>query len=180
MKSTKPLFTTFLMLVCAMLSFTVANAQTYDVATSETEGTTYVRYTGDVDMTADGDSIASHYTQALYIGDSNQGTAVLQLDIPDSTGTEDINVFVEFSQDRLSWTSISTAVIDAATNGTTYDTLSTVGGTALIEYSGSTWMRLHYDGQTGNPELVLNWSAYLPKSTGAPPRGVPNVADRRQ
>ncbi len=158
----------FLALALAVIQ-PVAQAQTYNITTSVKEGFTYARYTGTIDMdTEDGDSIASHYTQPFFIGNSNQGIGIVTVTVPDSTGTEDINLFVEYSNDLTNWKSISTAVKDQMTAGVTYDTLSTVGGTALIEFKSSIWARLHFDGQASNPGNILTWEAYMPKNTGAP------------
>ncbi|MEP0004576.1 MAG: hypothetical protein ABJ387_03520 [Balneola sp.] len=168
----------FIMLVIAFLASPLF-AQTYNTPVSSSEGASYVRYSGTVDMTADGDSIASHYSQAVYIGDSNQSIGVIQFAVPDVTGTEDINVFIEVSDNRKDWISISTAVKDQLTAGTTLDSLHVVGGVTLLEFKGSVWLRIHIDGQTSNPSNTITWDVYLPKNSGAPPQSVATVENRR-
>lgn len=159
----------FLALLLLALVFAPVEAQTYNIATSVKEGATYARYTGSIDMaTVTGDSIASHYTQPFFIGNSNQGIGIVTVTVPNVAGTEDINLFVEYSNDLTNWKSISTAVKDNLLAGVTYDTLSTVASISLIEFKSSIWARLHFDGQTGNPRNTLTWEAYLPKNTGAP------------
>lgn len=150
-------------------------AQTYNIPVSEKEGYTFARFTGTIDMAEEPED--SHYTQAFYIGNSNQGLGVVSVSVPDSAGTEDIDLYVEYSNDLVNWTSIQTAVAEQLTAGVTYDTLSTVGGTALLEHKSSIWARLHFDGQSGNPENVLTWEAYMPKNAGAPPATATFVAN---
>lgn len=168
-------FKTLFILIFAMLMMIPAVAQTYDSAANEAEGASYIRYTGSAAIT----TTESTYTQAMAIGDANQSIGVVKLRLPDVSGTEDVNVFVEFSNDLQNWTSISTAVYDALSTTAIYDSLDTVGGAALLEYKGSTWMRLHFDGQTGNPTNTLYWDVFLPKNTAAPLSGAANTVNRR-
>lgn len=128
-------------------------------------------------MSSDGE--ASYYTQVLYVGDANQGVSGLSVELGDSTGTEDLNVLVEFSHDRLNWNSISTAAIDAAAAGYNVGTIHDIGGSNLVEFDGALYMRLHFDGQTGNPAATVDWNLYLPKNTGAPLRGIGFVENRK-
>lgn len=150
-------------------------SQTYDSPVTEVEGASYIRYTGAAAIT----TTESTYTQAMHIGDANQGIGTVTLSLPDVTGTEDVNVFVEFSQDLLTWTSISAAVKDQLSTTAAFDSVHVVAGTTLIEFKGSVWMRLHFDGQTGNPTNTLTWSVFLPKNSGAPSQGLANAVNRR-
>src|SRR5690606_16601407 len=111
-----------------------------------------------------------HYTQAFYIGDANQNTASVSLVCSDVTGTEDVDVFLELSQDRLNWITISTALKDQLQTTLVYDTLNIIGGVNLQQYKNSVWARLKFDGQANNPSTTVSWSAFLPKNTGAPSR----------
>ena len=174
MKSLK--FISFLIL---MLAFAVpgAQAQTYNSTVNVKEGYTYARYTGSIDMTSGADSTGSIYTQGFFIGNSNQGDGIVSVTIGDSTGTEDVNLFVQYSNDLTNWKNISTAVSDAMGAGVTYDTLNVVGGTTLIEFKSSIWARLHFDGQSGNPSGVLTYEVFMPKNTGAPPSNSTFVQD---
>lgn len=160
-----------------MMTAFSAFGQTYDTAATLTEGSTYVLYSGEVDMS--GAAEGSYYTQAIYVGDSNQGAGVLQVEIGDSTGTEDINVILETSHNRLSWSAYGTAVIDAATAGTTTASFDVISATEVAAFNGAIYVRFHFDGQTGNPAGVVDWSAYMPKNSGAPNAGVGAVANRR-
>ncbi len=175
----KPPYALLLMLIISLFVNVQAFSQTYDTPVNASEGATYVKYSGTVDMTADGDSIASHYSQALYIGDSNQSVALIQFSVPDVTGTEDLNVFAEFSQNRKDWSSVSAAIHDQLTAGVTYDTLHIINTTSIIELQGSVYLRIHVDGQTGNPSNTITWDAYLKKNQGAPARTVATVLNRR-
>lgn len=170
-------FRILLFTILLTLFATVAMGQTYDTPTSASEGSTYVLYSGEVDMTAGAED--SYYTQALYIGDSNQSIGGLMVEVGDSTGTEDINIFVEYSQDLLTWNPISTAAKDLQGAGTDFYTINDIGGSTLDEFTSAVYVRLHFDGQTGNPALVVDWSLYLPKNTGAPLRGIAAARDRR-
>lgn len=143
-------------------------AQIYNTPASAREGATYVRYTGTVDMTADADSVGNHYTKALFIGNSNRDYGALTLHIPDVPGTEKISVYADFSNDLTTWKSIGTAVITDAGNGISLDSLHVVDADTLFEFQSLLWLRLHFDGETGNPANVITWDVFMPKPKGAP------------
>jgi len=171
----KSLFSIFAILLLGF-SF-MAMGDTYNYTTSADEGATYVRYLGQVSLASD--SVGNHYTEAFYIGDSNQNTAYTSLVCSNVAGTEDVNVYLECSQDRLNWVTISGVLKDQLTTTQVYDTLNVIMGVNRLEYKSSVWARLKFDGQTNNPSTTVTWSAYLPKNTGAPSKNVAQVLPKR-
>lgn len=166
----------FLLMLLALAGpATAVLAQTFDTPATPDEGHTYIHYFGTVDMSPD--SLDSYHTQALLVGNANQGAAILQGIAADSTGTEDINIFAEFSQDLKSWHQLTPAVVDSQSITVTYTSLHTAAGDTL---DGSLWLRLHFDGQTGNSPTTVRWDVFLPKNTGAPELGAAVIRDRRQ
>ena len=71
---------------------------------------------------------------------------------------DDVDVFVEYSPDRSTWklsTQASGKILDDLNGGTLQaDTVNVVAATADVLYNSTIWMRLKYDGQTGNPEAT--------------------------
>lgn len=171
----KKLIITLLFMVLGFGLFVAGD--TYDYKTNIDEGRTYVRYLGQIDMS--NDTTGNHYTQALFIGDANQATGMLQAVCSNVPGTENVNVFLQLSNDRLNWIEIPTAIRTGLSTTVIYDTLNIINGVNRVEYKNSVWMRLKFDGQTGNPSTTITWSAYLPKNPGAPPTGVAAVNNRR-
>lgn len=162
--------------VLVLSGFTAILGTTYNQTVNISEGETTVSYYGTVDMSAD--TTGTWYTQDMYIGDMNESAAYIRAVASDVTGTEDVNVTVEFSNDRLTWDTVGD-VIDNLNTSVVYDTLSTVAGTALAQYKANRWMRIKFVGQTGNPSTTLTWYAFLQKNAGASDSRVGRVANRR-
>lgn len=163
-------------LLCVFPLF--AGAQdTYDYSVSIDEGLSFVRYTGSLNVFPD--TTGNHYTQAMFIGDLNQNTGMFQGICSNVPGTESVNVLLQVSNDRLNWVEIASPLRSALATTAVYDTVNVIQGVNRIEYRNSVWMRLKFDGQTGNPRTTISWSVYLPKNTAAPPRGVGAVANKR-
>jgi hypothetical protein len=89
------------------------------------------------------------------------------------TGTEDVNVLVEYSMSGANATALADANNSGAVDGldaltVTYksDTLTTYEGTASPQFKTKPiWMRLKFDGQTGNPaNSDVYWWAIFRKS----------------
>jgi len=161
---------TLLMILCLVIvSVSVQAAaidSTFNVASHPDEGATYVRYAGTVDMSAD--SVGTYFTQALFIGDANQGTAVLRAVCSNVTGTEDVTVYAQFSMDRKNWDdagAIKTSL------GTSFAYTDSVGKAQSTWYKGDLWVRFRIVGNTGNAPTTVSWDLFVPKTTGAPPRG---------
>lgn len=135
------------------------------------EGFDYVRYYGTVDMSDD--TTGSHYTQAFLIGNANAVDGMLQAACSEA-GTEDVNVFVEYSHDRTTWTAGTTdGDLDALGTTTVNDTLGIAAGVDQILYHNLIWARLHFDGQTGNGDTTVTWSVSLRKNDIVQERGRP-------
>jgi len=172
----KKLLHNFLMIFAVIAAFAIPlQAQTYDSAVTVVEGSTFIRYTGSAEVT----TTESTYTQAMFLADASANYAFIAASLPDVTGTEDVNVLVEFSNDLLNWTAGGTTVIDQLTTTARYDTLNSVAGTEFTYWKGSVWFRLVFDGQTGNPTNTASWNVILPKNAGAPLKGAANAVNRR-
>lgn len=173
----KSLFNFATMMAVVVLSgFTAILGTTYNQAVSVSEGQTSVSYYGTVDMTAD--TTGTWYTQDMYIADMNESAAYIRAVASNVAGTEDVNVTVEFSNDRITWDTVGD-VIDNLSTTVKYDTLSTVAGVALAQFKTNRWMRIKFVGQTGNPATTISWYAFLQKNEGASTTGVGRVANRR-
>ena len=164
-----------LIIFAALTALVPAQAQTYDAAVNVVEGSTYIRYTGAISV----DTTASTYTQAMLLAEANQGLSFIRASMPDVTGSEDVNVLIEFSNNLSDWTAGATTVIDALDATAVFDSLNFINSTEFLHWKGSIWFRLVFDGQTGNPSNTVTFDAVLPKNTGAPKLGPGKVSNRR-
>jgi len=96
--------------------------------------------------------------------DFTNGLGHIQIWATDITGTEDYNGYIEFSNSTTGTTFQSLATDGDLDQMTTTVKLDTVGYANGIKTHGAKYMRLKFDGQTGNPHsLVINWYIYLVK-----------------
>ena len=98
----------------------------------------------------------------MRISDLNSGHCYIGAICSDVTGTEDVNVLVEYSFDRtnaLATALNSGAIDDMDALGTTMkiDTVDVIGGANCGYYKAALWMRLKFDEQTNNPATVISW-----------------------
>lgn len=122
------------------------------------------------------DSTGSHYTPKIYIGDANAidpvdtsflKSAFIWMDITE-VGTEDVDVFVDYSYDGTTWYELGSTAIKTA-QGTTaaYDTLNVIEGVRQLGYNFANYLRVEFDGQTMNSGAIITWSVALPKEPGS-------------
>lgn len=136
---------------------------TYDYTVNFEPGIDYIRYYGTVDMSSD--ATGNHYTQAFLIGNANAVDGGVKVICSDVTGVEDVNGFIEYSDDLKNW--------KVGATDTNLDSISIVLKATLIGKVGandetlfhtSKWARLKLDGQTGNPGTTVTWSVFVSKN----------------
>jgi len=141
-------------------------------------GTTYVQivdpinrigklgYSGTVTFT---DTVvgAIYYTQAFYIGAVNYSDAMARF-ICSEVGTEDINVFIEYSVDGSAWVAGTTdSDLDAVGTTEVLDTIGIVQGVNELIYHTFFFMRYKFvAGVAVNDGLVLTWVTAFIKPAG--------------
>jgi hypothetical protein len=118
-------------------------------------------------VTCSGSTDNSFYTQAMRIADCNLGNAYIGAVCSALTGTEDVNVKIEYSLDRTNWLDSSVnngVIIDNVTTNMKIDTLNVYRGVYCTYYPAALWMRVEIDEQPSNPACVVSWYVILPKS----------------
>jgi len=171
----KAVYRGVLSFIAALLLLCIpAQAQTYHTGGSCDASTAQLVCYGSISMGAD--STGSHFTPKIYIGDANAidasdtslvNSAFIWMDVSE-VGTEDIDVFVDYSYDGSTWYELGGTAIKVA-QGTTaaYDTLNVIGGTRQLAYNFASYLRVEFDGQTMNSGAVITWAVSLPKEQGA-------------
>jgi len=153
-----------------------ATGKTYNTSVSASEiagpGNTWVMYSGVTPTTVATDSIGDFYTKAMWIPEYNNSNCFFDLKCYNSaTGTEDMNVYVEYSYDRTTWfvgAANSGEIYDQLTTTRVSDTLNVIVGSIDTFYRCAPWMRLHFDLQAGNPiGTYANWKLVFRKSADA-------------
>lgn len=176
MKTFYRTFFAFTFLAVGLRAFAPPLADVANVAVSETEYESGVVYYGSVPFAA-GNLEDSHRTQGMFIGNSNQAATYAYFSCTNVTGTEDINVLLECSNDADTWyTNASWVVRDALSTTAVVDTLSTVVGVGS-PMPAFPWMRLVFDGQGSNVATTCSWSSYMKKNGGAPANGTARSID---
>ncbi len=137
------------------------------------EGPTFVVYE-DTLMFADGEKTDNVYSQALWIADANLEYGQISAWCSDGTGTEDVDIYVEYSADPSaadsSFSGSATAYLDQVQTTAKWDTLGIDPATLKQDrMRGALWVRIKADGQTGNPaNTILHYSLFFHKKTNAP------------
>lgn len=150
-----------LLLVCApVLADTTA-------VSFMTEATTkgQIIYYGSFEV-VDSTANSTYYTQAMWVGGCNENNAYGYF-VCSEAGTEDINVFVEYSRDLITWDAGTTnSALDAVGTTGKFDTLNIVAGAKDLEYWVLPWMRLKLVvGQNMNTPIFY-WTVTLTKPEG--------------
>lgn len=165
----KKLLVLIVSLVCVGTLFGAATGITYNTTTNVEvgpKGTDYVLFYGQTTATVATDSIGDQYTKAMYIADFQVETtnAFFFVDGYDVTtagsGTEDCNVYVEYSFDRTTWVvgaAASGKIQDQVVTTAFTDTLNVIAGATDTNFNIYPWMRLHFDYQAGNPIGAYLW-----------------------
>jgi len=102
----------------------------------------------------------------------------IQLWITNIAGTEDVNGFIQFSNTTTGadFQHLTTdADLDQIQTTVKFDT---VGISETIKCNGARYMRLYFDGQTGNPDgASLNWYIFFTKPEKAWNKSIGSVGD---
>src|SRR3989304_2771869 len=148
-----------------MLSSPVFAGTTYDKDVSAVERPGKLFYYGTVTFT-DSASGAIYYTQAFYIGATNVSYAMGRF-VCSEAGTEDVNLFVEYSMDAENWVAGTTdADLDAVGTTAKIDTIGIVESSVQLLYR--TWLFMRYKfvaGQNMNA-ATLSWGTAFIKPAG--------------
>ena len=160
----------FLIVVLVLVGAFAAQATTnYNETVSPINRIGKLAYHGAVTMTTAKGLTTSdiYYTQAAYVGAVNASDALARF-VCSEVGTEDVNVFIEYSLDAATWVA-----------GTTDLDLDAVGTTAVLDTIGQaektneqiyhTYMFIRFKlvpGATVGNGLVLTWSAAFIKPAG--------------
>ena len=114
------------------------------------------------------DSEGNYYSEPINLGGWNVSDGYIQITHANITGTEDVDVTYQYSYTKSNFGTWTAGTADAnvtqLTGGTAAnDTLGIAGGTDQILFHNSLWMRVKYDGQTGNPQVTLTTYIWLNK-----------------
>lgn len=172
----KSIFSLAALLVCAALVFGAANGTNSNCATQVRSYPGFVIYSGTF-TTAATDCVGTFYTKAMNIGGLSTDNAYSYLVMSNSArGTEDVNVYVEYSFDRSTWTlgSLASGVIkDQLTTTAIIDTINVQTGVHDPYYAIHPYMRIKFVGQTGNPVATTGtWKVKLFKDPTWPASSV--------
>lgn len=157
------------MLVLLLCSWQAKAADIYDENVKVLETKSSIIYYGSTYYAAargTGDSLTNHFTQFFEIIDCNDNPAYLYAYCTDVAGTEDVNVLAYYSMDCDSHivSSLNSGVIlDQLTTTPAGDTINVFGAAYDEMFGGSRWMRLCFDGQTGNTNCYVYWWAVFTK-----------------
>ena len=170
------LFVSFICLVLmifAVQCFAAGTSTLWNRDTYKDEGapgSAWVHYYGSTaTVIANTDSIGTHYTKAMWIGDYNQLNCYYSMVMSNSArGTEDCNVTIQYSADGdTSWYagSVSSGKIkDQLTTMQVQDTVNVIVGVNDDNYPTGLWCRLKFENQAGNPYLTtLTWHLFFRK-----------------
>jgi len=155
----------FAMVLVMLFAFIIPvyAGDTYEQTVRRRVFSTGVLFYGTVDMTAD--SVGSWYTNSMFIGNCNTNNAMIWAICSNVTGTEDVNVFAQYSQEYDgTWVladSASGKIIDALGTTTKRDTINVIDGVNDSTYPAARWLSLKFIGQTSNPLTTVSWYVFL-------------------
>lgn len=142
------------------------SADQYNQTVKVYESPTHVVYYGTIIFTAS-NLEDNWYTQAMPILDLQGDAGFVWAVCSDVTGTEDVNILIQYSPDRTNWTTSSLnsgVIIDQVQTTMKGDTLSTYTGVRDTYFPGARWMRLNADGQASNVATTVSWYIVLKKT----------------
>jgi hypothetical protein len=151
----------------AAIAFVVAMGFTYQQATETQQD--YVRYTTNLDFTAD--STSDQTSDGYFIGSLYDKEAYGRFALETVyAGDHEVDVYLDFSHDGITWDQYSTVLIDSLSSTVTFDTLTTILGTAPLQWKTSKYFRFRLDPQTGSNQFRFRSDVKIPR-TG---RNIPN------
>jgi hypothetical protein len=147
------------------LAYAVFGASYYDKAVSKRDLPGRVIYFGSVAF-ADSASGTNYYTQAMLVSPFSAANAYGYF-VCSEVGTEDVNVFVEYSNDRLTWYAGTTnSSLDAVGTTAKTDTLNIVAGAHDMIYHTFVWVRLKFTAGQAINSTTITWSVGFDKPSG--------------
>lgn len=122
-----------------------------------------------VDAFAMTDQEGNYYSEPINLGGWNTVDGYIQIQHTNETGTEDIDVTLQYSYTKSNfgtWTDGgSDGDLEQLTGGTTLnDTLGIADTVDQIVFHDSLWMRVKVDGQASNPATTVTIYVWLNKS----------------
>jgi hypothetical protein len=139
MKKLKYLFISLLLIVSISFAGT-----TYDQTVSANDTRPGILYYYGTVTFSDSGSGAIYYTQCMYIGSVKGAYGYIHAACSEA-GVEDVNVFIEYSNDRTTWVLGTTDPgLDALGTTQKEDTVGIVSGSAEIKYKTYNWMRYKF------------------------------------
>jgi len=163
MKTSKLFLTVVLVLIGV---FAVQAGSTYVQIVNPINRIGKLAYSGTVTF-VDTVTGATYFTQAFYIGAVNYSDALARFQCTE-VGTEDINVFTEYSVDALTWVDGTTDTdLDAVGVTAVLDTIGHVNGTNEVIYHTFLFMRYKFvAGQAIDTGMVLTYVTAFIKPAG--------------
>lgn len=162
-------------MLATMVAQSIAQDTFYNEAVKWDDGDGWVRYYGTVTMDsfANGDN---YHTQAFLTGPLSEGYGYLHVEVGgNTTGTEDVNVFIEHANTPLTtnaeWLAnveSTNSALDAVGTAAVRDSIGIIAGTPVIQYHTYLYTRLHFvcgqaQGATGK---IIKWSILWMKPEG--------------
>lgn len=150
------LFVSLVLAAAVLPAQAQTNLTTTQAAVLVQEGPGYVVYSATVDTVG----TDTFRTPAFHIGGLDKTCATTCLNLfaeawaSNGTGTEDVDITVEFSSDvgqPSNWDAASANAFTQVTTTAQFDTLSTIAGAVDQEFRSARWVRLVVAGQSGNP-----------------------------
>ena len=153
-------------IIMALLSFSVLMAAThYDEDVTVVDRTGILIYKGTVTF-ADSASGAIYYTQAMLIGAVNATDGYARY-ICSEKGTEDVNVFYEYSMDGTNWyVGTTDANVDAVGTTAVLDTIGIVAGTNEFKFHSAAWYRIKFVAGQAIGSTTVTWVNSFKKPAG--------------
>ena len=141
----------------------------------------YVLYTSGTILVSDTITATVYYTKAMKIGPFTESYAYATFQVAGTTtGTEDINVIVEYANDPDDTNAIwvlgagtTDSDLDAVGTTVVLDTIGIVAATAEAKYKTYTWMRYKFVlGQANMAGKIIKFSTKFTKPEGLKARTV--------
>jgi hypothetical protein len=170
----KTLITLLTLIVFVVSAFA---GTTTDQTVNEASHKGVLSYYGTVAFVDSGNG-AIYYTQAFFIGNVNENNAYGAF-VCSEAGTEDVNVFIEYSNepDGAYIAGTTNSALDAVGTTTKYDTLNVIAGTADMQYKAFNWARLKFVAGQAINSTTLSWWVNINKPDGLDDEDVGQVQD---
>ena len=160
-----------------LISFPLMAGSHYDETVDKNDVVGKVNYSGTVTF-ADSASGAAYYTQAMAIGGMTDAYGYAYF-ICSEAGTEDVNVFVEYSNDKLTWVAGTTdSDLDAVGTTAVEDTIGIVQGAMSYKYKSWLYMRLKFVAGQAINSTTVTWTIGFNKNSGVDRTNLARVSNR--